>query len=61
MDIVGSIMDFEAGTLDDNSTLELFGELVRSGMVWDLQGSYGRTATAMIDAGLISETGEVLV
>lgn len=61
MDIVGSIMDFEAGTLDDNSTLELFGELVRSGMVWDLQGSYGRTATAMIEAGLISETGEVLV
>ena len=61
MDIVGNIIEFEAGTLDDNSTLELFAELVRSGMVWDLQGSYGRTATAMIDAGLISETGEVLV
>ena len=37
--------------------LQLFSELINNGMAWTLQGSYGRTASALIDAGYISEDG----
>jgi len=52
-DIVDRIMSYEDGTLSDTDTVVLFQELVDTGMAWKLQGSYGRTATAMIRAGLI--------
>lgn len=59
-DLVSKIIDFENGELDNDETLELFGELISSGTVWSLQGSYGRTATALIDGGFITEEGEVV-
>lgn len=55
--LVSQIIDFEQGLLDDDATIALFQELVDSGLVWQLQGSYGRTARALIDAGLVSEAG----
>lgn len=61
MDLVGAIIEYESGDLDDEGTLRLFGELIKSGQAWILQGHYGRTAKALIDAGLISPDGEVLV
>ncbi len=54
MDIVGKIMDFESGDLDDAGTLELFQELVNSGMAWQLQGHYGRMAQHLINEGYIN-------
>lgn len=51
MDQVDKIMAFESGELDDEGVIELFQELIDSGLVWKLQGSYGRTAKALIDAG----------
>lgn len=45
------IMAYENGELDECETIELFQELINSGLVWQLQGSYGRTAKALIDAG----------
>lgn len=57
---VDKIIAFEQGELDEDGTLELFGGLIASGLVWSLQGSYGRTARALIDGGFISEDGEVL-
>ena len=58
-DMVGRIMDYEAGTLDDLGTLELFAHLVHSGMAWSLQGAYGRAAQSLIEGGMISEAGEI--
>jgi hypothetical protein len=59
-DGVEQIIAYEQGRLDDEGTLRLFGALVASGLAWNLQGHYGRTAHALIEAGLIArETGAV--
>jgi hypothetical protein len=38
---------------DDDETLDAYQYLVDTGMVWKLQGSFGRVAQHLIDAGLI--------
>ena len=53
MDITTAIIDYEMGTLGEKEILELFQNLVNTGMAWTLQGSYGRMATALIEAELI--------
>jgi hypothetical protein len=57
MPSIDRIMDYEAGELDQEQTVELFQELIDSGLAWSLQGSYGRTATALINAGLCTKKG----
>ena len=49
----GEIIDYENGDLDEEETCVLFQKLVDNGMAWTLQGHYGRTASAMIAAGVI--------
>jgi hypothetical protein len=51
MSEVDAIMAFESGDLDDDGIIDLFQSLIDSGLAWELQGSYGRTATALINAG----------
>ena len=51
MDQVSKIMAFESGELDFDATVELFQELIDSGLAWQLQGSYGRIAQNLIEAG----------
>ena len=51
LDVVTLIMAYESGDLDDERTIALFQHLINSGLVWGLQGHYGRTAHALIDAG----------
>ena len=53
-DVVGNIIAYEQGDLDDEATLTLFQHLVDTGLAWSLQGSYGRTAAALIERGLIN-------
>lgn len=57
---VDMMIQHECGELDDNGTLELFSDLIKSGQAWRLQGHYGRTASAIIHAGYISKDGEIL-
>jgi hypothetical protein len=52
-DLVSNIIAFESGELEENEIIELFQHLVNTGLAWSLQGSYGRTASALIDAGLV--------
>lgn len=60
MSLVSQISAYESGELSPTETLVLFSELVKSGLAWQLQGSYGRTARALIENGQLSPTGEVL-
>ena len=53
-----AIVRYEHGELSEDETIELFQGLIDSGMAWNLQGSYGRTAQALIDAGLCSDPRE---
>jgi hypothetical protein len=53
-DVTSGIIAYEEGELSDKQTIELFQHLLDSGMVWSLQGSYGRTAMAMLEAGLLN-------
>lgn len=54
-----ALIAYETGTLDADGEIEFFADLIATGTAWQLQGSYGRAAQAFIDAGLISETGEI--
>jgi len=38
---------------DDDETLDAYQYLVDTGIIWQLQGSFGRVAQHLIDAGLI--------
>jgi len=59
-DLTTSIIAYESGELDDADVVELFSELIKSGLAWSLQGCYGRTAMALISAKVISKKGEIL-
>lgn len=52
--LVDLIMAYEGGDMTKEDMLDFFQYLVTSGRAWTLQGSYGRTAAALIDQGLIT-------
>lgn len=52
-DIVMDIMAYESGEMSEQETLDFFQYLVDTKLVWQLQGHYGRTATALIESGAI--------
>lgn len=51
-DLTSRIIAYECGELTQEEVVELFQDLIDNGMAWTLQGSYGRAAKALIDAGL---------
>ncbi len=51
MDQIDKIIAYEQGDLNEEDTINLFQELINSGQAWTLQGHYGRTAKALIEAG----------
>jgi hypothetical protein len=58
-DTTGNIIRYEMGDLTYDETVELFAHLIKTGMAWSLQGSYGRTAQSFIENGVISREGKV--
>lgn len=58
--ILNRIAAYECGELDEDEALELLADLVGSGMVWSLQGSYQRAVRDAIRSGRITESGEVI-
>ena len=53
------ILRYEAGEMTDVEAVAMFANLIHSGMVWQLQGHYGRQAQGLIDAGIISTDGTI--
>jgi len=51
---IDDIIAYENGLLDEDEMLDFFQRLVDSGLAWNLQGHYGRTAMALLEAGLIT-------
>ncbi len=54
MDLMSQVLDYEMGILEDDEVVEMFQELVNTGLAWSLQGSYGRTARDLIEQGVIT-------
>lgn len=50
--LLDKIIAYEAGLLDWEQTVALFQELISTGLVWTLQGHYGRTANRLLAEGL---------
>lgn len=49
--MIEKIIAYENGELSDEDTVALFQELINNGQAWTLQGHYGRTVEALINAG----------
>jgi hypothetical protein len=60
LDLVGKIIAWETGELGTHEFVDLIGELVSTGAIWHLQGSYQSYASALLGGGYIDATGAVL-
>jgi len=50
------ITSFEFGELDTDEIVILFQDLVDDGIVWELQGNYGRLAARLLKTGEVVAT-----
>ena len=53
--MVDKIVKYESGEMSVEEVVDFFQELINSGLCWQLQGHYGRTARHLIEEGLCSE------
>jgi hypothetical protein len=56
MTMINQVIAYEQGELDEEGIIDMFQQLINSGLAWEMQGSYGRTAKALIDAGYCVES-----
>jgi len=59
MDLVSTIVAFESGELDNANTIVLFSNLIKTGLINQLQGSYGRSARNLVLNGYINNQGDI--
>lgn len=56
-DLIDMIIRYENNEIETKEEIiALFQELIDAGVVWQLQGHYGRTAIALIEAGYCVQT-----
>jgi hypothetical protein len=53
MNLVDKMMAWESDEMSETEAIAFFQELVNTGIVWMLQGSYGRQAMRFLEAGLV--------
>tara|TARA_Y100000114_G_scaffold37493_1_gene33121 strand:- start:293 stop:487 length:195 start_codon:yes stop_codon:yes gene_type:complete len=53
--MVDKIVKYESGEMSVEEVVDFFQELINSGLCWQLQGHYGRTARHLIEEGLCNE------
>lgn len=51
--LTDKIIKFEEGEMEYDEVVSFFQELVNTGLVWNLQGFYGRTAVELIQSGAV--------
>ena len=56
MTMINQVIAYEQGELDEEGIIDMFQQLINSGLAWEMQGSYGRTAKALLDAGYCVES-----
>ena len=59
MGTISKIIQYENGELGTWEMVELFSELIKNGQAWSLQGSYGRSANSLIEAGYLTAEGDI--
>ena len=57
-DLVGRIIAYEQGDMDQEEAVRFFQELVDDGLAFRPQGHHGRTAARLIEAGLVRPAKE---
>lgn len=57
---VNDIIAYENGEMDEAEAIEFFQGMIVSGVVWQLQGSYGRTAKMLIDNDICLTASEFI-
>lgn len=58
-DITSRIIEYEGGGMLFIDVIELFSDLIKTGLVWSLQGSYGRMAMKFIEMKILDEQGNI--
>lgn len=48
---IDQIIRYENGEMEDDEMVEMFQAMIDTGMVWTLQGHYGRAAMRLIESG----------
>lgn len=51
-DLTERIICYEGGEMEEDEIVTFFQYLIDTGIIWNLQGSYGRTAIDLINEGL---------
>lgn len=54
---IDDIISWEDGSMSQEDEIKFFQGMIDSGVVWQLQGMYGRRATELINAGLCKPVG----
>ena len=57
--MVEKIIDFENGNMTEEEIIEFFQSIIDLGLVWDLQGFYGRMASNLIEEGLCTPQKDI--